>query len=78
LASGVPASVPVAHKIGVFTVPNDPTQKQYHDCGIVYTEHPYILCVLTRGMPEDTARTLITDISETVYAYSRERANGPS
>lgn len=73
LSRGVPTNVPVAHKIGVYTVPNDPSQKQYHDCGIVYTEHPYILCVLTHGIPEEEAKSHIARISTIVYTYNQER-----
>jgi len=69
LTQGVPPGVEVAHKIGVYTVAGNTSEKQYHDCGIIYTEHPYILCVMTRGMPEQDAKRLIATISKKTYDY---------
>lgn len=65
LVAGVPNGTVVAHKFGHRILPNE---EQLHDCGIVY--HPaadYVLCVMTSGADEKTARQVIADLSKTVY-----------
>ncbi len=65
LISGVPATIKVAHKFGER---NSYDQKQLHDCGIVYyPNHPYLLCVMTRGNNLDILAKTIADISRLVY-----------
>jgi beta-lactamase class A len=63
---GVPLSIPISHKFGE-RKPVDGLQ-QFHDCGVVYyPDHPYLLCVMTRG---DDVSKLIDSIyktSEFVY-----------
>lgn len=51
LAGNLPKTIQVAHKFGeVETVLHDGTQgHELHECGIVYTDSPYLLCVMTRG-----------------------------
>jgi beta-lactamase class A len=68
LASGVPAGIPVAHKIGVHTYAQTP-QSIFTDCGIIYQpKRPYIACVMLRGTEEE-AKTKIADISKMIYSY---------
>jgi len=65
IPAGLPPGTPVAHKTGWIT-------GHLHDAAIVYPREapPYILVVLTRGIPdENTARSLIVDISRAVYAH---------
>ena len=65
IVAGVSPDIMVAHKIGVAD-PND----TYSDCGIVYApERPYIICVGVSGVPEQTADTIIADMSKTAYQY---------
>jgi beta-lactamase class A len=68
LVSGLPNGVVVSHKFGERGFLPLNSQKQLHDCGIVYhTKHPYILCVMTRGGDyQDLAKT-IAGISKIVY-----------
>jgi beta-lactamase class A len=67
LHSGVPVNIPVAHKFGERFLENP--YNQLHDCGIVYyPNHPYLLCVMTRGSDPDKLVTTIKDISYTVYS----------
>lgn len=67
LPAGVPDSVKVAHKIGVFRIAD--TQDIYSDCGIVYVpDRPYILCIMVAA-PEDTARKEIIAYSKMVYSF---------
>lgn len=61
----------VAHKFGSRTVPaqnGSAIQKELHDCGIVYyPQHPYLLCVMTKGDNYSTLEKLIQRISLTAY-----------
>ena len=70
LRAGVPADVPIAHKFGERAL-RDP-YNQLHDCGIVYyPRHPYLLCVMTRGMSYEKLSHAIAAVSETVYREIR-------
>ena len=60
MAQGLPDGVAFGHKTG--TVDNI-----RHDGGIVYAEHPYVICVLTKNMGYDTANALMSQISSAVY-----------
>ncbi|HEV7454430.1 MAG TPA: serine hydrolase, partial [Candidatus Saccharimonadales bacterium] len=64
LTKGLPASVAVAHKVGV----NNANWAE-SDCGIVYVpKRPYIICVMV-GLPEDQADKFIADVSKIVYDF---------
>lgn len=71
IVSGVPKSVPVAHKFGERTIPaHGETEeiRQLHDCGIVYyPENPYLLCVMTRGKEYVDLEKTISTISDMFY-----------
>ncbi len=72
LRAGVPEKVDVAHKFGERKIENG--LQQFHDCGIVYyPEHPYMLCIMTRGSNSDTLINAIQDISEFVYTQIDEQ-----
>lgn len=60
LPDGVPEGVDVAHKTGTLT-------NVEHDGGIVYADEPYVIVVMTEGVPNDEATTLIGDVSAAVY-----------
>lgn len=63
LPSGVPADVPVAHKIGLVD------GQIYQDCGIVYyPNRPYILCMVSHS-DQKTAQKRMHAISKMVYDY---------
>ncbi|MET0779789.1 MAG: serine hydrolase [Candidatus Saccharimonadales bacterium] len=64
LAKNLPASVPVAHKVGV----NNANWAE-SDCGIVYVpKRPYVICVMV-GLHEDQADKFIADVSKIVYDF---------
>ena len=67
LLLAVPSLVQVAHKFGEYS-DGEEYSKQLHECGIVYyPDHPYLLCIMTKGSSfEDTDKT-ISDISKTVF-----------
>jgi beta-lactamase class A len=72
LVSGVPAGTVVAHKFGESTTggsASDPNAvHELHDCGIVYyPNHPYFLCVMTRGSDFTTLASVIKDVSQTTW-----------
>lgn len=66
LVAGLPASLTVAHKFGERELQNN--INQLHDCGIVYyPEHPYLLCIMTRGSNIKEQGRAISNISENVF-----------
>src|SRR5204863_2014364 len=61
IPSGLPAGTPVAHKTGSIT-------KIHHDAAIVYSPHPYVLVVLTRGIEDQkVSAALMASISGEVW-----------
>lgn len=65
LGRHIPASVSVANKYGVY---NAEQEKQLHDCGIIYyPDHPYQLCIMTKGDNLDTLEDTIATISKKFF-----------
>ena len=73
LVAGVPTSVTVAHKFGEFTddAPSGIViNRELHDCGIIYyPNHPYLLCVMTRGSDFPSLAQVIAGVLKIVYDY---------
>lgn len=73
LVAGVPQNVQVAHKFGSRVFPAEgkaPEVRELHDCGIVYyPNHPYFLCVMTKGSSVPDLASVIKDISSKTYQY---------
>lgn len=72
LAAGVPHNVTVAHKFGERRLIRDEDSSQVsiqlHDCGIVYfPNHPYLLCVMTRGNDISELSDVIKNVSRFVF-----------
>ncbi len=69
LVAGLPSSVKVAHKYGERGVYEDNILMavELHDCGLIYAEVPYYLCVMTKGNNEKDLANTIRDISAVVY-----------
>lgn len=66
LAKGIPKNIPVADKFGEREL--DDGTKQLHDCGIVYyPNHPYLLCIMTRGNDYTKLSTVIEELSQKIY-----------
>ncbi|MEK6743595.1 MAG: serine hydrolase [Nitrospirota bacterium] len=67
IVAGLPKDLPVAHKFGEHR--DDDTGKiQLHDCGIVYyPQHPYLLCIMTRGSSLEYLDDAISAISRIIY-----------
>ena len=73
IVAGLPKGTQVAHKFGERS-DIDPhvgvTKRELHDCGIVYyPEHPYLLCVMTKGTDFNALSSSISSISRSVYQY---------
>lgn len=67
LAAGVPRPTVVAHKFGE-SWESPTSDHQLHDCGIIYyPNHPYLLCVMTRGKDFDELAGVIADISRVAF-----------
>ncbi len=68
LAAGIPAEIPVAHKIGVH-LGGSQQNEIYTDCGIVYVpKRPYILCMMVKTT-EKQAQVYMEHISKIIYDY---------
>lgn len=71
----LPQSIPteqykVAHKFGVFDLPEPQNYKVNSDCGIVYlTQRPYALCVMVQHTTGHEVGSHVREISRLVYAY---------
>jgi beta-lactamase class A len=78
LRAGVPASIPVVHKFGERTLLNNDHSlkvKELHDCGIIYyPQHPYLLCIMTKGTDFKALADIIKNISDLVYANMKSTA----
>lgn len=62
IPAGLPPGTPVAHKTGNIT-------RIHHDAGIVYSNRPYVLVVLVRGIADQkVSGALIADISRVVFS----------
>jgi beta-lactamase class A len=78
IVAGLPSSIPVAHKFGVYDVTdfvggNLGTVQQLHDCGVIYyPAHPYILCFMTRGNNLKSLYNIVSHVSKMVYTYQDE------
>jgi beta-lactamase class A len=76
IAATIPDQIPVAEKFGENVVLGDGvSNNELHDCGIVYyPEHPYLLCVMTKGAASfDDLSLLIQKISNLVYQKTDEK-----
>ena len=72
IRAGVPSGTVVAQKFGERVFASHPldqrSEKELHDCGIVYfPEHPYLLCVMTKGKDFTKLAQSIKAISQAVY-----------
>lgn len=70
IVAKLPADIVVAHKFGERENPKT-GEFQLHDCGIVYTpNHPYLICIMTRGDKSQNLSKAIQDISFAAYQSS--------
>ena len=71
IQAGVPGTIALAQKFGERSIADAHgviSARELHDCGIVYyPQHPYLLCVMTRGNDFDKLASMIRAISYLVY-----------
>lgn len=73
IVAGVPPDLPVAHKFGEHWEQGS-NVKELHDCGIVYyPQHPYLLCVMSKGDNFQSLTEDISSISRIVYTRVDEQ-----
>jgi len=53
----------ISHKYGVRFFEGDQIH-QVHDCGIIYKNNPYILCIMTNGKNKEKQENLIANIAK--------------
>jgi beta-lactamase class A len=63
LPAGVPTGVRVAHKFGS-------EAGVVNDCGIVYADNPYVICVLSTGVNDAEAEEILPKISRVVWEWA--------
>ena len=66
LLKHLPKNLVVAHKYGIRKYEGDEAT-QLHDCGIIYTKNPYLLCVMTIGKDIQAQEEIIGKISQESY-----------
>ncbi|HSC45276.1 MAG TPA: serine hydrolase [Candidatus Acidoferrum sp.] len=65
IPAGLPSGIVVAHKTGEIT-------KIHHDAAIVYANHPFILVILVRGLPDKKdSSALMADITRQLYSATQ-------
>ncbi len=65
IPAGVPENIVVSHKIG--------NQVQtWNDCGVILSENPYVLCVMTKETSENEAKKILPIISGIVWEYQSQ------
>lgn len=69
LVASVPPVVTIAHKFGERSY-IETSEKQMHDCGIVYLpKKPYLVCIMTRGKDFQKLNSTIKNISNIIYKH---------
>ena len=61
---GVPSGIRVVHKIG------NGMNRSYNDCGLVFSSHPFVFCVMDEEASESEALSLIPKLARTAYEWS--------
>lgn len=69
LRASVPEEIEIAHKFGerAINYADGTEEKQLHDCGIVYTKRPYLVCIMTKGESFEDLFTVIKSIGMQIY-----------
>lgn len=66
LPAKLPSDIQVAHKFGYRVL--DTGAAELHDCGIIYyPEHPYLLCIMTKGYAYEPLLHIVQDLSELTH-----------
>jgi beta-lactamase class A len=82
IVAGLPSTVTVAHKYGVYEFPEQIEGKevltvQLHDCGVVYHQsNPYVFCLMTKGKDDASLFKIISTVSRMMYKHQEVYAGG--
>lgn len=71
IVAGLPPGIGTAHKFGERRYQNV-LELQLHDCGIVYAEHPYLLCIMTKGTDTAALTEVIQSLSQITHSNFSE------
>jgi beta-lactamase class A len=72
LVSGVPQSVPVAHKVGTDV-------GVYNDAGLILLQdRPYVVAVLSQDADESEAEPALARVSQEIYRFESSLGAAPS
>ncbi len=82
IAAGIPSSTPRAQKFGEIDLGNlnlnSQKTKELHDCGIIYfPEHPYSLCIMTKGTDFNALATTIKEVTALTYTFMQNKYPAP-
>jgi beta-lactamase class A len=71
LVKGIGESATIAHKFGETSIdnPDGSSSFQHHDCGIVYSENPYAICIMTQGKDLSILAKSIASFANTVNTF---------
>jgi len=77
LSAGVPSSIVIAQKFGDARIPDmqgNIVGAELQNCGIIYyPDHPYQLCIMTKGSNVSELERVISGISKMVFQTVQER-----
>ena len=62
IPAGVPEETKVVHKIGNL-------EGVFNDCGIVFAENPYVLCILSENSPEEEGSLVLQQLSKMIWEF---------
>jgi len=62
IPAGVPEQTKVAHKIGNL-------EGVFNDCGIVFAENPYVLCILSKNSSEEEGPPVLKQLSSMIWEF---------
>lgn len=73
IIAGIPPGITVAHKFAERAY-SQGSEKQLHDCGIVYYEkRPYLICIMTKGWDFNVLKGVIREISRIAYEHMTQK-----
>jgi beta-lactamase class A len=68
IQAGINGHIKLSNKFGERVVEENGRSFFYlHDCGIIYTKHPYVICVMTKGINLEDSLDVLANISSVVY-----------
>jgi beta-lactamase class A len=65
----IPSEITIASKFGVYEVDEE---TNFHECGIIYTDNPFLLCIMTKGTDYKSQEAVIAEISRLVFEGLQE------